>query len=457
MKKFAFAALLALGVIALMAPPQAFAQDEKPFVIHGEVRTRLEYDNNTQDFTDQDANTAFDSDDGGAWFPYRIRIAAEGHFTKNVGAWIEFQNSGLFGEQGLFLGASDPRRFNDPFRSGTQLYQGYITLDQLWSKDFSLKIGRQEMVYGNEFIFGDEDFYSGISHDGVVGTWTKSKWNLHVFWTRVVEDSVFQFADQDFPPDVVAPNGDAANIDQYGGYFSWQITKNSMFDGYIIEVNDRGVGGQFQTFGARWGRDGWDHIGLVWNIEYALQTGDESTAFISGGAEDVSAGGSASEGLIGWNFKGDKNVHRVYAKYEMATGDDGTSTDKDEGFIPLWGEIHNRTGHGDWFRVASNSTALGGFAANDGLFAWSVGYTGMFNNGKHEIGAAYWDYSAEEDNDDPNGDKYGTAFDVWYGLNFSKNVAIEASYSNFSPDDLLTAGGNSDSVERFYANLRLRF
>jgi len=455
MKKFAFAALLALGVIALMAPPQAFAQDEKPFVIHGEVRSRLEYENNTQDFDS-------DNDDGGGWFPYRIRIAAEGHFTKNVGAWIEFQNTGLYGEQGLFIGANDARRYNDPFRSGTQLYQGYMTFDQLWSKNFSLRIGRQEMVYGNEFIFGDEDFYSGISHDGVVGTWDNEKWDLRVFWTRVVEDSVFQFADQDFPPDAIFVNGNADNVDQYGGYFTWQITKNSQFDGYVVQVGDRGNGGQFQTWGARWGRDGWDHNGLVWNIEYAIQTGDLSSASITGGPEDVSAGGSASEGLLGWNFKSDKSVHRFFAKYEMATGDDASSTDEFEGFVPLSGEIHNRTGHGDWFRVASDSTFLGGTNLNAGLMAWAVGYTGMFNNGKHELGAQYWDYSMEEDNDNPDGDGFGTAFDIWYGLNFSKNVAMEFSYSNFSPDDALGAASDpvnvpTDSVERFYANLRLRF
>jgi alginate export protein len=455
MKKFAFAAMLALGLVALMAPPAAFAQDEKPFTIHGEVRSRLEYNNNTQDFTDSDAGPGFD--DGAGYFPYRIRIAAEGHFTRNVTAWIEFQNTGLFGEQNFFFADSSPRRFNDPLRSGTQLYQGYINIGELWSKDFSLRIGRQEMVYGNEFIFGDEDFYSGISHDGIVGTFDKDKWDLHVFYTRVTEDSVFQFADQDFPPDVVVVNGDADNVETLGGYFTWDITKNSDFDGYIVNVNDRSEGGRWQTIGARWGRDGWDHNGLVWNIEYAIQMGQLVTEGNASPGPDVDAGGQAGEGLIGWNFKGNKNTHRVFGRFEMATGDDVTSTDENEGWVPLFGEIHNRAGRGDWFRVDADPTALGG-GISGGLFAWAVGYTGLFNQ-KHEIGAQYWDYSLEEDNDNPNGDGLGQAFDVWYALNFTKNVALEASYSNLSPDDALTipAGGADDSVERFYGQIRLRF
>ena len=135
MKKFAFAACLALGVIALLAPPQAFAADEKPFTIHGEVRMRAEYNNNATDF-DDDGDLFGDGDDQAMYFPYRARIAAEGHFTDDVSAWIEFQNTGLFGEQGLFLGPFDataPRRHNDPFRSTTSLYQAAITLNKLSS------------------------------------------------------------------------------------------------------------------------------------------------------------------------------------------------------------------------------------------------------------------------------------------------------------------------------------
>ena len=49
MKKFIYLGLLALGVVLMVAPP-VMAQEEKPFTIHGEVRYRGEYDNNTTDF-----------------------------------------------------------------------------------------------------------------------------------------------------------------------------------------------------------------------------------------------------------------------------------------------------------------------------------------------------------------------------------------------------------------------
>src|SRR3989442_4757056 len=88
MKKLLYVALLAVGVIILMTPP-AMAQEEKPFTLHGELRFRGEYNANAQDF---DKNNTAGADDQYNFWPYRVRIAAEGKFTKNVTAWIEFQN-----------------------------------------------------------------------------------------------------------------------------------------------------------------------------------------------------------------------------------------------------------------------------------------------------------------------------------------------------------------------------
>ena len=451
MKKFAFAAFLALGLLALLAPPQAFAADEKPFTLHGEVRFRADYTSNASDYDS-------DVDDAAMYWPYRARIAAEGHFSDNVSAWIEFQNTGVFGEQGLFLGPFDataPRRLND-IRSDTQLYQAAITLDKLWSDNFSLRFGRQEMVLGNEFLFGDEDFYSGISHDGVVAMWNHKKWNLTAWYDRALENVVFQYPGGDVPP-AVAGVGDSSNIDHFGGYLTFAVGKKSVVDVYVFNVNDRPVGGQYQTVGGRFARDNWDK-GFIWNVELATQFGTAASARFVGGASDIDQSGMGGEGMFGFNFGGGKRVHRVYGKFEYATGDDATTTDENEGFINNWGEVHGRTGKGDWFQVAGNSTFVSSTNGAGGLQAFSVGYTGRFSD-KHEIGAAFWDYSLEEDSGAATGSNLGTAFDLWYGYTYSKNVTFEASYSNLSPDDALTggAGAPSDSVERLYGQVRLRF
>ncbi|MBI4241299.1 MAG: hypothetical protein HY613_06245, partial [Candidatus Rokubacteria bacterium] len=106
MKKYLYVALLAFGVVMLMAPP-VMAQDEKPFVIHGEFRFRGEYLDNTTDFDD-------DAGDSIGFWPYRVRLAAEGKFGKNIGVWIEFQNASIAGGGTNLVEGS-------PFRSGSDL------------------------------------------------------------------------------------------------------------------------------------------------------------------------------------------------------------------------------------------------------------------------------------------------------------------------------------------------
>jgi Alginate export len=443
MKKALFVFLLAVGVVAMIAPP-VMAQEEKPFTLHGEVRFRGEYNNNAQDLDNN-------KDDGAAYFPYRVRIAAEGHFTKNVSAWIEFQNAGVAGD--TFSGATK-NGFVTVSGEGVELYQGNLTLNQLWSKNFNLRIGRQELVAGNELLLGDLDFYSGISHDGGVGTWNLKNVNVMVWYTRPFEGSVSGFfglpaAGGVLPPDQVAIASPPSTIHFMGGYATWNWKKDQNFDVYLMDLVDRGATANFQTLGVRYAHDTTTRDGFIWNVEVAQQTGDSAT--------DVSAKGRAIEGWFGYNWKAGSNVHRIYGRLESATGDKATTGNKNEGFIPLFGDFHNRTGRGDWFQLADATTGLVG-GISGGLVAEAVGYNGFYRD-RHEFGAQAWKYNLQEDNGAPNKD-LGTAIDVWYGFNYSRNVNFSVSLSQLQPGDALKDAlgtGNSDSVNRLYGQVRLRF
>ncbi|HEV8702992.1 MAG TPA: alginate export family protein [Candidatus Polarisedimenticolia bacterium] len=448
MKKLLFVMVLALGAVALMAPP-AMAQDEKPFTLHGEVRTRGEYLDNTQDFDDDDT-----SDEGLAW-PYRVRIAAEGHFAKNITAWIEFQNSGVFGgDEGPFKNGSGEVDFGNQ----AQLYQGNITLNELWSKKFSLRIGRQEIVAGTELLLGDLDFYAGISHDGGVGNWKFDKWNLMVWYTRPSEGSGFNGDFGIFPPDQVFVNNcpNCSTVHFLGGYANWTVAKNQGIDVYLMSIADRSDGANFQTLGGRYSHDVSGKNGLFWNVELAVQTGQVESELI-GGTADIDAGGSVLEGWIGWNFKTGKNNHRIYARYTSASGDDDPTDDSFDAFVPLFGDFHNRLGHGDFLQVSGSPTQLGGGAADDlGVNAFALGWTGQFGD-RSELGAEFWSFSSSESDPATDEDAIGSEIDVFYNYNYSKNMTFSASLSQFTPDDLLTGGGVDDTVTRLYGNARFRF
>ncbi|MFQ5877656.1 MAG: alginate export family protein [Acidobacteriota bacterium] len=451
MKKLMFATILALGALALMAPP-AMAADDGPFTIHGEVRFRGEYQTNAKDF-DDDAVTAGPPlvDDQALYFPYRVRIAAEGKLSKNVAAWLEFQNANVAGD--ATAGGIGPTRSGIGGEgSDVELYQGNITLNKLWSDSFSLRIGRQEIVAGNELLLGDLDFYTGISHDGGVGMWDWDNVSLMVWYTRPDESLDF-FGAGPLPPDLVSVGGfrDQAS-DFLGGYASWTWANDQNFDVYAMSLDAASGGVNVQTIGARYAHDTTDQSSFIWNVELAQQLGD-STADPSAGT-DRDAEGRAIEAWFGYNWKAGRNVHRVYARLEVATGDDTSDTDADEGFIPMFGDFHNRLGRGDWFQLADTTTSLGGTAVGGGVTATAIGYNGFYQD-RHEFGAQLWNYTLEEDNG--GADDLGTAVDVWYGFNYSRNVNFVVSLSQLSPDDALTGGGTDDEVMRLYGQARLRF
>jgi hypothetical protein len=439
MKKLLYVALLAIGVVIMLAPP-VMAQEEKPFTIHGEVRVRGEYDANTQDF-DKDT-----TDDNFSYWPYRVRIAAEGKFTKGVTAWIEFQNGGVFGSNGTTVrdGAAGS------FEQTVEMYQGNITIDKLWWKNFSARLGRQEIVAGTELMLGDLDFYQGNTFDGLTGNFKLKKGGIMLFYTRVNQGKVDPNDGGFLPPDQITdspffPSG-SLNSNFYGAYTNWDVGLGSL-DVYLLDLKDHNFSADVLTLGARWGRDLTNKNGLFWNVEYAQQSGDANAT------DD--AKGNVFEGWIGWNLKAGKNNHRFYARLGAASGDDDPADTDEKGFIPMFGDFHNRLGHGDFFRLAGDPTGLAGGIGDLGIQGLGFGWNGMFTD-KHEVGVELWSFTSNEKNL-AGEDKLGTELDAWYGYNFSRNLAFIGSLSQLSPDDGLTGGGMDDSVTRLYGNARLRF
>jgi hypothetical protein len=444
MKKFIFGALLTLAAFAVVAQP-AMAQQDQPWKIHGEVRWRGEYQNNASDFNDNTRDT-------GDFFPYRVRIAAEGSFTHNVSAWIEMQAAGASGLDSGAVKTGDADVFAG---EGVELYQGNVTLNQLWSKKFSLRIGRQEIVAGNELLLGDLDFYAGLSHDGLVGTWNVKRVNLMLWWTRPHQSGLQGGGpfDGSLSPDNTSITGQGGTQNFLGGYATWTFNKDQTFDVYLMDLDTKTIS-NVETIGARYAHDNMAKNGFFWDVELAQQFGDASYA------ADSKAKGRALEGWFGYNWKNGKNVHRIYGRVEDASGNKTAATDND-GFIPMFGDFHNRTGHGDWFVLANTPTNLGGGAIDgattgSGLRAWSVAYNGFYSD-RHEFGVAYWNYKLDQELGNTSKD-LGTAFDVWYGFNYSKNVAFTGSISQLNVGDALkNLVGTDDTVKRVYAQARVRF
>src|SRR5262249_286619 len=126
----------------------------KNLVFSMQARTRAEYVNNTTDFNHhRDDETLFGS--------YRFRLGVGAGVTDDLDVYLEAQSTG-------FAGDEPPGTANSNTGNDFTPYQGYIKWKNfLDDPDTYLKVGRQEMLYGTEFLVGDRDFGTGQSFDGV--------------------------------------------------------------------------------------------------------------------------------------------------------------------------------------------------------------------------------------------------------------------------------------------------
>ena len=456
MKKFLFMFLLAAAVAGAftfaLAEEPAQGEEEKKFVIHGEVRQRADFIDNF------DSNS--DDSDSSLFFPYRARIAAEGHFSKNVIGYAEFQSFGVWGDARPNKGGLPWSMYmpnvdqNTSYNLGynmnsTQLYQAWIGLNDIGGSKFSLKVGRQEIVKGSEMLLGDLDFYSGIAHDGVVGSFNYDSFGLDLWWTRPLQGGSPMYFGW---PTTMNVSHQSENF--YGAWADFKkVPKNIGVSAYLMryEVGQPPgflMGYSFYTLGARANKDAEaGKNGFAWNAEIAMQSGEYT--YITAGDGDISTMGF--EGMFGYNLNAGGNDHFFQVKYVMASGDkdtvdpdwDGTES---EAFNPMFQDYHFRYGLSDVFSF-SNLTAI------------SLGWKMRAKD--HCFGVDYWMFETTEDvylTLTETSTDLGSEVDAYWKYQYNPNTQFMAGLGYFMPGDVIEDDyGTDDAGLRLVGNLRLRF
>lgn len=439
MKKVLFTVFA--GVLAGMTiTPARAADDADPmFTFNGEVRARYEYLNNYTDLTDHDGSAALNDDILGIT-PYRVIVGITGNFERNVTAHVDLQYTGHFGDE---FNPSKDNPFFTPIRppmgqgdaayqfstQGMRLYQGWVEMGKIGGSDFSARIGRAEHTYGTELFLGDNDYYNGLSFDGVRGMWQHGASDLNVFYYKLSEENCFRC----FTVDGSGP-GASADSNLWGATYDWTFKKWGTVGGYLLFSQDLGGDGpvifpdsSLQTYGVRWNRGMMtdDHLNMFdWNIEYAMQSGDVGEPFAGTPATDISA--SILEAWFAFNFNAGSSSHgRVHIGTLITSGQDPTSTDAED-FVPLFGDFHanNRFGDLDW---------VDQFGPHN-ITDFNVGYEHWFGDA-HSVMFAYHMFSDTESAVGQPEDKIGDEIDLRYTYRYSKNLGFEVGLGQASPND----------------------
>jgi hypothetical protein len=389
------------------------------------------------------------------WFnDSRVRLGFGYDFSRDVSAYAEVQSDFAYGQNGGPTGTDA----NSSESTNVYLYQAWVKTGNLFGRpEFSAKWGRQELVFGNQFMFGNADYYDGQSFDGVRYDWNSDSFSLTGMWFRTTTGSgndINQYPA--YGPNAV--NGDGHDHDEfYSLYFTLKSIKNASLDLYYIYVNGlrggtadslgaaTGAGTYFHTFGGRFGGTADVASGLDYNIELAYETGTAPS--------DADIDGLGGEAEIGVTFNKD-NKFRAWIRALWLEGSDGT----DSGFIALWPNRHSNTaafraryGAADIFPM-NDIFALTGGVHFDPAKDWTVGLTGVWGQ-RESDGPATLD------------DAYGFEIDLWAEYRYSDAMTFSAGIAMILPDDQIDGsnGGygqtafDGDTSFLFWMQARLFF
>lgn len=156
----------------------------------------------------------------------RTRLNVKADFTDEVGAFIELDSYDVWGEDfrspNYVLGVDNRSVSNDD----VEVYQAYVEAKEMWGTPLRLRVGRQELSFGSEWLVGTNDtswFFPGLSFDAIRLTYATDMFSVDAFAAKLAE-SMGDFGEDD--------------VDLYGIYGSYLGFEDIVIDAYWLYVRD---------------------------------------------------------------------------------------------------------------------------------------------------------------------------------------------------------------------------
>jgi hypothetical protein len=221
----------------------------------------------------------------------RTLLNVKADFTNDVSTFIELDSYGDWGQgfRSNYLTGIDGRGGAD-----VNMYQAYVNVKNLWGTPLSLRVGRQELVFGSEFLLGNNDngpLFTGLSFDAIRLSFANDMFKADAFAAKLAES--FQ-------------NFGKGDVDLYGVYGSYIGIEDVTLDAYWLYVQDNTVVGRdidIHTFGLR---GAGTLSGFDFDAEVAYQMGNQdgwpSACPLGFGEADVKYDTFGANAELGYTF-----------------------------------------------------------------------------------------------------------------------------------------------------------
>ena len=156
----------------------------------------------------------------------RTRVNVKADFTDEVSAFIELDSYDIWGEEfrsAAWVTGADARAVTN---NDVEVYQAYIEANEMFGMPLRLRIGRQELALGSQWLVGVNDtssYFTGLSFDGILLTYTTDTLSVSAVWAKLAERSPIE------------QDGD---VDVYGIYGSYLGIEDICIDAYWLMARD---------------------------------------------------------------------------------------------------------------------------------------------------------------------------------------------------------------------------
>ena len=285
--------------------------------VRGQVRTRFE-----------GIDTDFVSGAADLQHLLRSRVAVVATPHADTEVQIQFQDARQWGEELNTLTDGSADNFD--------VHQAFVQIDKIYSRPVSLKIGRQELIYGNERLIGAVGWHNtGRSFDAIRVRYGGES-RVDIFNAKLREKGL---RDRNF----------------FGIYGHLKSAEQILWEPYVLFEHDKS-GGAERTKRAT--------AGLHANGSFASATGHRFGYRLEGAYQ---AGDLGTQTVAAWMATGALNYqsphvleHKLVIGLDVLSGDEDPASGDYKAFDTLFATNHKFYGHMDYFLNIPTDTRQAG-------------------------------------------------------------------------------------------------
>ncbi|NQT21625.1 MAG: alginate export family protein [Planctomycetes bacterium] len=382
------------------------------------------------------------------WVAYKALLNVTFNLAHDISFYTSFVNMNVLGDNTRFhrtmptnVGGStriDSPQIHNP---EVAVYQSHMQWEDFLLPGITAKAGRQELVFGDEWLLSNNSFYGGLSYDAVkLSINTDDMYSIDLFAAWVSE--------MYSPPGPSRPK-------IFGVYLTYIVdqgleeNQETLLDLYLLynvdnmtAAADLGSRTDFAkerryTLGSRLAGN------LLPDVDYSLQAACQAghTATNTTSHADVEA--YAGEAEIGKTWKEMDWSPRIGVRAAYASGDGNTSDGDSGAFNPLYQDMHGKHGLADVFHFTNLIDYAATLTMTPGK-NWTIGVEGhTFRLAERIQGSSK---------------QLGRELDVFARLQATERLSAELVWTSFDQGQAFTdVTGTDPHSQRIYLNFEYSF